>query len=537
MQPNLAAKAAGRLKPVVSTLRWTMNSSLRYSQHDPLCFLSKCLSEAVMDLAFASDDSDRPESSCEASAFPSPLPKFRRLILLVVTLSTLNAQAKDQFINRAAELEQAFSNAQAGDTLLLRPGNYDFYRLDTATSGTAGAPITVRADVPGTARIRATGSELFSVHHPWWVFEDLIIEGANGSDHAFHITGNASHVAIRRNVIIDFNSHIKINGEPGDKYPDDGIVEDNDIFNRAARITDEPVTAIDLVAGSRWVIKDNYIADFAKDGGDRTSYGVFMKGNSDHGVIERNLVICSRNTVGDTQVALSLGGGGTGTEYCRGRSCETEHRAGIIRNNIVLNCSDVGIYLNKASDSLVVHNTLLMTNGIDVRFRESSANVFNNILTGDVRERDGGTAVARDNLAFGNRFGMWIPTIANRLQQRMSDSDAASPSWVSHERRTRWQGLVADLNTRITRSELGLGRDETLRCFPAMSHGDLAPGVDNCEVVSSSPAMTHEDFWGHRRQEAVTYRGAIDFRTSSSDLTARLMRRPVPQPIGPGSHR
>lgn len=171
-----------------------------------------------------------------------------------------------------------------------------------------------------------------------------------------------------------------------------------------------------------------------------------------------------------------------------------------------------------------------MTNGIDVRFRESSANVFNNILTGDVRERDGGTAVARDNLAFGNRFGMWIPTIANRLQQRMSDSDAASPSWVSHERRTRWQGLVADRSTRITRSELGLGRDETLRCFPAMSHGDLAPGVDNCEVVSSSPAMTHEDFWGHRRQEAVTYRGAIDFRTSSSDLTARLTRRPVPQP-------
>lgn len=481
--------------------------------------------------------SDSAENLSARRLIPALLPVLRELTLLVVTMFALSTRATERPINGAVEFEHAFSSAQAGDTLLVSPGNYAFYRLDTATSGTADAPITVRASVPGTAIIHATGTELFSVHHPWWVFEDLIIAGTADTAHAFHITGNASHVAIRRNVIVDFHSHIKINGEPGDKYPDNGIVEDNDIFNRTTRKTDESVTAIDLVAGSRWRIRDNYIADFAKDGGDRTSYGVFMKGHSDHGVIDRNLVICSRNVAGDTQVGISLGGGGTDTQYCRDRNCEAEHRGGVIENNIVLNCSDVGIYLNKASDSLVVHNTLLMTNGIDIRFRASGATVIDNILTGEVRGRDGGAVVSRDNLAFGSRFGMWIPTIVQQLRLHIAAHDAEPSSRGSHEQVLRWQGLLTKVYTRIARSGMGMGRDETLRCFPSLPLGDLSPIVENCAVVSTARALATEDFWGHRRHEGVTYRGAIDLRASSSDLTARLTRRSLPRSMQPPFHR
>ena len=91
------------------------------------------------------------------------------------------------------------------------------------------------------------------------------------------------------------------------------------------------------------------------------------------GLFERNLVMCTRNFSGGTRIGLSLGGGGTAPQFCEDGSCNTEHQNGILRNNLIVNCSDVGIYLNRAQDTLVDHNTLYATAGIDVRFPTSSA--------------------------------------------------------------------------------------------------------------------------------------------------------------------
>lgn len=274
----------------------------------------------------------------------------------------------------------------------------------------------MRAELPGTVTLQATGVELFSIRHAYWTFKDLIIRGNAQTDHAFHIVGEASHVTLTGNVLRDFHATIKINGTPGNHYPDEGLIEGNDLYNARARATAAPVTLIDLVAGSGWIVRDNYLADLAKNGGDFTSYGLFMKGHSDHGLIERNLVIGAREVATPgARVGLSLGGGGTDTPFCRHQTCAVEHSAGIIRNNIVLNGSDVGIYLNRASHTLGAHNTLLMTTGIDVRFPTSSATVLNNVLTGSMRERDGGSVQARDNLSFGTAYGRWVPTLTQKL--------------------------------------------------------------------------------------------------------------------------
>jgi len=70
-----------------------------------------------------------------------------------------------------------------------------------------------------------------------------------------------------------------------------------------------------------------------------------------------------------------------------------------MRNNVIVNCNDVGIYLNEAEDCEVHHNTIYDTSGIDVRFGPSVVTLSNNLLTGQIRERDGGTAI----LAGGNQ--------------------------------------------------------------------------------------------------------------------------------------
>ena len=65
-----------------------------------------------------------------------------------------------------------------------------------------------------------------------------------------------------------------------------------------------------------------------------------------------------------------------------------------------MHCDDVGIYLNKSGNTLVYNNTLVNTLGIDVRFEQSSALIGNNVLTGRIADRDGGSSDRVNNLVF-----------------------------------------------------------------------------------------------------------------------------------------
>ncbi|MBK1640321.1 hypothetical protein CKO12_00170 [Chromatium okenii] len=315
-----------------------------------------------------------------------------------------------RLVSTAAELIAALAQAQAGEQIVVSPGVYRLRgrNLQLGHDGRADAPITLRADQPGTVQLELEMLEGFLIDQPYWVIENLHIRGVCAAhsecEHAFHIVGNARKTVIRNNVIVDFNAPFKINGLPNNGKiltPDDGLIERNTIFNTTPRQTGNPVTLIDLVTADRWVVRANIIADFAKDGGDRISYGAFMKGSSTNGVFERNLVLCyfKQPRTGGLRIALSFGGGGSGSGFCRDDVCDTEHSGGIMRNNVILHCpDDVGIYLNRAADTLLDGNLLVGTYGIDVRFPTSTARLVNNILDGAVRERDGGQATLTNNL-------------------------------------------------------------------------------------------------------------------------------------------
>lgn len=145
-------------------------------------------------------------------------------------------------------------------------------------------------------------------------------------------------------------------------------------------------------------MRANSIHDFAKGGGNQISYAAFFKGGSTDGLFERNLVICERDHVGGVRVGLSFGGGTGNPAFCQDGVCQPEHRRGVMRNNVVMSCPDVGVYLNAAADTGVYGNTLYETTGIDVRFPDSTVDIRNNLLSGAIRERDGGTFTGTANL-------------------------------------------------------------------------------------------------------------------------------------------
>ena len=300
----------------------------------------------------------------------------------------------------------AIANAKPGDAITFAPGRYHFEGkyIAAGNAGTEMNPIVVRAAQPGTVELEFATLEGFLVNAPYWVFENLTIRGIcenhRSCGHAFHVVGNASHFTARNNTVIDFNAHFKINGQDG-LMPDDGLIESNTLTNSSIRQTNNPVTPIDLVAASNWIMRKNLITDFFKNEGDRVSYGAFAKGAGKNNLFENNIVICEYklHAPGSQQVGLSLGGGGTGKEVCRDKRCVTEQDAGIIRGNLITSCSDDGIYINRSAVSKIIHNTLIDTGGISVRFSESSADLEGNMIDGPIRLRDNAILRDTDNLS------------------------------------------------------------------------------------------------------------------------------------------
>lgn len=304
-------------------------------------------------------------------------------------------------VSTAKDFINAIKNAKAGDNIILSPGHYNINhsRVYLSAFGQTSNPIRISAEVFGNVSINLNSFEGFLITGDNWIVENLKITGVCSKhpscEHAFHIAGS-KNIIIRNNEIVDFNSSIKVNSSgktPNRRYPDHILIESNSIYNTSARETHSSVTLVDIVAGNDSILRKNYIGDNSKLGGDFTSYAAFLKGNGNNGLVENNIVNCESTVINDnsTRIGLSLGGGGTGPSFCRDGNCDTEHRNGVIRNNLILNCSqDVGIYLNRARNSTISHNSLINTLGIDVRFKTSSAKLFNNLSSGPIRSRDGG---------------------------------------------------------------------------------------------------------------------------------------------------
>lgn len=324
----------------------------------------------------------------------------------------IGAQPEPVEVGRAASvtvahvdaLRAAMVSAVPGTIIELAPGTYrvDGRVLTAVRDGLPEAPIVVRAARPGTVELVSSMGEAVRVSAPWWRFENLTVRGECKRDdvcgHAFHVVGRASHFAAVNNTITGFNAHFKINRE-GRHFPDHGLIAFNTLSNPAARDTHLPVTPIDLVAASHWTIRANIIRDFSKLRGNRVSYGAFAKGGGSENVFERNLVWCESRLQGQPgqRVGLSLGGGGTGPQFCRDNRCVTEQQGGIVRANLIVGCSDAGIDLNNAAGSVVADNTVIDTAGIVLRDAATSATVHGNLVDGPVRARDGALLRAHGN--------------------------------------------------------------------------------------------------------------------------------------------
>jgi hypothetical protein len=402
-----------------------------------------------------------------------------------------SGSAREYRPTTADEITTMLHAARAGDVVTIEPGTYDLPRTLLDQSGSADRPIIVRAARPGSD----------------WTFENLDIAGYCTTDsqceHAFHIVSGADRTIIRHNRMRDFNAHIKGNGEDG-RFPEDVVMEGNTLFLTRYRATDNPVALIDVVGGRRWVVRENLIADVGKTVGhapritDDFAYGLFLKGNSSGGLIERNVVACALALPpGPVTFGISLGGSSTGPGLCEG-TCDTEHRHGLIRNNVVLNCpSEAGIYLYKAEDSRVFANTLYNTYGILARQSTTNATVVDNIISGGILASEGAQIDASHNLVVGGPLAPAVPEGLRALRTRLQGVDGEN-TWAPGTGPVH--GYLSALEDMIGGSDFGRGTrrlDHLLR-DPVKNDFELRPGAQ-LPVAADPLDAVPDDICGNAR--------------------------------------
>ncbi len=321
---------------------------------------------------------------------------------------------KEIYVTDETALLKALKNAPPGSDIVLASGKYQIKERSIALGnhGIKEQPIRLRAEAVGSVVLELNSYEGFYINKAFWIFEDLIFKGMCATDsaceHAMHIVGDADNLIIQNNEFINFNSHIKSNGWVNHRtrtkaFPDSVTVNHNTFINEWRRDTGSAITPLDIIGGNDWLIKQNFIADFSKAAGNQISYAAFLKGGGENGVFEDNLVSCEwkvpHQSPNDVRVGLSFGGGGTGKQYCQTEECDVEHYNGKMLKNTIVNCpNDVGIYLNKALDSLLVENVVFNSVGIDVRFPETRVTATGNVLDGRLKTRNGAKILKDDTV-------------------------------------------------------------------------------------------------------------------------------------------
>ena len=310
-------------------------------------------------------------------------------------------------VSTESELQDAINGLTSGTTVYLADGTYQL----TNTLNIRGVTdVAIRSASGNRDAVIIEGRGMSnpgygSVPHTMAVYDasDVVIADLTLRDAYFHLIqihgeNDADGVHLYNLHLIDAGEQFvkgSTAGNPG-PYADDGIVECS-LFEYTDRARSNYTNAVDVLAGSGWIIRDNVFRRIRAPQGQLAGPAVLMWRNSIDTVVERNLFVeCDR--------AIALG---LSTPDSNSRDGETtyDHQGGVVRNNMIYRegPGDIGISVNYARDVEISHNTVILNGtfpwgAIEYRFSSTSADIFNNLTDAPIWQRNGASASQIGNL-------------------------------------------------------------------------------------------------------------------------------------------
>lgn len=331
-------------------------------------------------------------------------------------------------VNTTMALLNAIEVANPGDVINLEPGVYSISQLVTLRKdGEHNARIFMRAATLGSVTLELSHIENFKLYGKYWIFENLRIVGVceqgQGCEHAFHIVGDADDIIFRNNEVINFASHIKLNGEQlgeglAKSFPD-RIMFINNLWHNTKYIRNNvPHNILNLDGGHNHIVRGNIFADYNTPADlPKSASAIYPKASTRGILIEQNLIVCeTQRTEGETTRGIQLGDGAP-SSICDGDMDQDgegdciergQNQEAIVRNNIIMRCdnggSAAGIMVGSDRDSQILHNTVslvgqrkagfyqghpnhdtywranILERGINTQYAERPLNIMNNFV-------------------------------------------------------------------------------------------------------------------------------------------------------------
>jgi hypothetical protein len=319
---------------------------------------------------------------------------------------------------QAGQLAGIVAAAQTGDTIRLADGTY-VLDGDLLLFATPGVTLRSASGNPDAVVLDGgyQGGNLVAIVASNVTLADLTLR--RSWYHLVHVTPSSSHVTgtLLHNLraVDPGEQAIKINANGAQTlFADGGVIRCSRIeLTDAGRphIRNGCYTGgIDAHRARGWHVHDNTVAGFWCASG-LSEHGIHFWTGSRDTLVERNRVgNCARG------IGFGLGQGTSGRAYpdapC-GAAANVGHYGGSVRNNFVFANDDrlfdegaggfdLGIGLEEACGTQVLHNTVVSTrapfSSIEGRFARTTATVTNNLVSHNVRARDGATLTLAGNL-------------------------------------------------------------------------------------------------------------------------------------------
>lgn len=298
-------------------------------------------------------------------------------------------------VGSVAALKSVLTGATRGTTILLKDG---IYRLD-ATLHVLSPGVVIRGESGNRSKVILRGEGMkepkvgvgISIDAPNVTIADLTIGSLRL--HGIQVRGEvgASDVALHNILVKDTGEQlIKGSTAKTGKTADRGLVACS-VFSYTDTAPSDYTNGVDILNGKDWVVRDNYFYQIRgpREGNYICGPSILFWVGSQGTIVERNLFL-------DCHRGIALGLVAQNKNNGQPDNIPSDHKGGIIRNNIVVNRNawcDESIELNDCPGARIEHNTVLASGNVNwsisVRFPGTDALVRNNLTNRTIFSRDG----------------------------------------------------------------------------------------------------------------------------------------------------